>query len=452
MPETVDIPVVDLLFDLTNARLPDDATTQQVAALELARQQQGQLVNLAADIVANGIDPLSLTAVVATGDRRKRYIVMEGNRRLLALRALETPSLVNPVLSPRDARRLATLARRFAEDPLTTVRCVRFDSEDDALHWIRLRHTSGHEGAGVVRWGSAEQDRFNARHQGTRRPGGQVLDFLTQQTGVATTEPIITTLDRLLTTPAARRKLGVEIKRGQVLGLFPAEQLTRSLGAVVDDMRTGRITVRDVYGADDRVRYVEERLPTQNLPNPETALAAPVPLGELRGEESSATKRARNKKTTKRQAQNPPRTTVIPRDAPLDVTTPRINRVFEELSTLNVEQYTNAASVLLRVFVELSVDHFIEQEKLMDDRTIRQTPLAKRMKATAAHLANQGKIPDRLRTAVERVADGGAGSVLAPAVPTMNQYVHNQYVFPRPTELYVAWDELAPFLAQLWPR
>ena len=450
MPETVDIPVVDLLFDLTNARLPEPSTSQQEAALELARQQQAALVILAADIVENGIDPLTLTAVVATGDRRKRYIVLEGNRRLLALRALETPALVNPVLSKRDARRLAGLARRFAESPVVTVRCVRFGSEDEALHWIRLRHTSGHEGAGVVRWGSAEQDRFTARHEGMRRPGGQVLDFVARQTGVPINEPIITTLDRLLTTPAARQRLGLEIKKGQVLGRFPVDQLAASLSAVVDDMRTGRITVRDVYGAEDRIRYVNG-LPKRSLPDPTKALPAPVPLDELSGDGAATGGRAKNKKTKKPQPR-PPRTTVIPRDAPLDVTTPRINRVFEELSTLNVEQYTNAASVLLRVFVELSVDHLIEQEKLMDERTMRQTPLAKRLKAVAGDLATRDKISDRLLKAVERIADGGAGSVLAPAVPTMNQYVHNQYVFPRPAELYVAWDELGPFLEQLWPR
>lgn len=137
---------------------------------------------------------------------------------------------------------------------------------------------------------------------------------------------------------------------------------------------------------------------------------------------------------------------------PLDVTTPRVNRVFEELSTLNVEQFPNAASVLFRVFVELSVDHFIGDESLMSDAEMRRVPLAKRLKTAAAHLANSSRIQEDLRRAVERVADGGAGSVLAPAIPTMHQYVHNQYVLPRPAELYAAWDELGPFLAVLWPR
>lgn len=313
MPETADIPVADLLFDLSNPRLPEEATTQQQAAFELARQQQEQLINLAADIVDHGPDPLMLTAVVGTGDRRKRYIVLEGNRRLLALRALETPALVNGALSKSHARRLTGLARRFADNPITTLRCVRFDTEDEALHWIQLRHTSGHKGAGLVGWGSAEQDRFNARHQGIRRPGGQVLDFVGRHVGIEATAPIITTLDRLLTTPHARRKLGIDVRNREVLALYPAAELARSLGRVVEDMRSGRITVRNIYGAGDRKNYVDS-LPAEVIPNSATALETPVGLADLEDGGSQSAAKARRRR--KSRPPKPPRTTVIPRDAP----------------------------------------------------------------------------------------------------------------------------------------
>jgi hypothetical protein len=50
---------------------------------------------------------------------------------------------------------------------------------------------------------------------------------------------------------------------------------------------------------------------------------------------------------------------------------------------------------------------------------------------------------------MEKVADGQ--SVLAASVPTFHLYVHNQYVFPKPSELYAAWDEMSPFMEKLWP-
>jgi hypothetical protein len=163
--ENVDIPLVDLLLDVGNPRLAQSAASQQEVALEPARQQGDRIIRLAQDIVDNGLDPTTLTAVVATGDARKRYLVLEGNRRVLALRALETPSLIAPVLSPSSNRRLTELSKKYEQNPIDPVPCVLFADEDDAQHWIELRHTGANEGVGLVEWGSEEQDRYEDRGQ-----------------------------------------------------------------------------------------------------------------------------------------------------------------------------------------------------------------------------------------------------------------------------------------------
>jgi hypothetical protein len=96
----------------------------------------------------------------------------------------------------------------------------------------------------------------------------------------------------------------------------------------------------------------------------------------------------------------------------------------------------------------LSIDHSIDQLKLMSSNEMRNSPLAKRMKVIAANLETQGVIPQKLRIAVDKIADGR--SILAPTLPTFNQYVHNEYVFPRASDLYSTWDEIAPFMETLW--
>lgn len=89
MPEYVSVPVSSLLLDSRNPRLPDEGASQQATAVALVEQHGATaLLKLADDIVEFGLDPLSLTAVVPTGDTRKRYTVLEGNRRLLAIKAL----------------------------------------------------------------------------------------------------------------------------------------------------------------------------------------------------------------------------------------------------------------------------------------------------------------------------------------------------------------------------
>jgi hypothetical protein len=155
MFEYVQIPLADLLPDDGNPRLVDTAASQQETALALARQQGDNLVRLAADIVENGLDPTTIPAVVATADRRKRYRVVEGNRRILVLRALETPALVSAVQSQRSARKLTQLAARYVQNPIAQVPCVFFESMDDAEHWVELRHTGMNQGS--------------ARHRGITR-------------------------------------------------------------------------------------------------------------------------------------------------------------------------------------------------------------------------------------------------------------------------------------------
>ena len=71
------------------------------------------------------------------------------------------------------------------------------------------------------------------------------------------------------------------------------------------------------------------------------------------------------------------------------------------------------------------------------------------MKLAAKQLEVEGAIPEKLRKAIEQVANGP--SPLAPGMSTFNQYVHNQYTHPKPTELHAAWNELQPFMEKLWP-
>lgn len=446
MPENVDIPISDLLLDGTNPRLDAEQTGQQETALSLAEQQGERLVKLAEDIVKHGVDPTALVAVVAVGDNLKRYKVIEGNRRVLALKGLETPSLVTPALAPKDARKLVKLSSEYAQEPLDEITCVLFKAEDDARHWIEMRHTGANQGRGLVEWGSDEKDRFHAQHTGARGSAGQVIDFVEKHGTLSneassSSQKILTTLQRLLSSPDVRSRLGIDVVRGEVVALYPRDAVAKSLSRVVEDLRTGKVTVPKVYTAEQRRTYANG-LPRSLTPPKKKLLPTPVSLAGLTaGKTTPAAGRSKSRSTRRK----PLRTTVIPKSASLNVAPPRINTIYNELLTLVTDQYPNACSVLLRVFIELSVDHFIADRKLTPEKN---DPLAKRMKLAAKQLETERAIPANLRKAIEQVADGP--SPLAPGMSTFNQYVHNQYTHPKPSELHAAWNELQPFMEKLW--
>lgn len=103
MPEIVSVALSDLHLDQDNARLGESQPSQAATQIALATLLGKKLVNLAAHIIQHGTNPAELPIVVATGGPKKRYKVLEGNRRTLALKALETPAIVNKALSTAGA-------------------------------------------------------------------------------------------------------------------------------------------------------------------------------------------------------------------------------------------------------------------------------------------------------------------------------------------------------------
>ena len=93
MSQVKSISLQNLLIDLQNPRY-DPRTNQREAIITIVNEQGSKLVALADDIVnESGLNPSELPMVMPSGDENT-FIVMEGNRRLTALKLLLSPSLV----------------------------------------------------------------------------------------------------------------------------------------------------------------------------------------------------------------------------------------------------------------------------------------------------------------------------------------------------------------------
>jgi len=142
------------------------------------------------------------------------------------------------------------------------------------------------------------------------------------------------------------------------------------------------------------------------------------------------------------------RTSLIPKDSALDIDLPRVNAIYLELLDLSVEKNPNASSVLLRVFVELSIDHYLTSEGFSDD--VLKKSLAEKIIISAKELRSKGKINEAGEKAMRKIAS--SSGLLSPKTTTFNQYVHNYYVHPSPTDLRSQWDELEPFMTVIWSQ
>ncbi len=393
---------------------------------------------MAGDIVQHGLDPSTIPIVVRHSGRPTRYVILEGNRRLAAIRALENPESVASVVKTTVLSRLRQHSRSYQEDPIDTMPCVVVKDRDEARHWIELRHTGLNDGAGTMPWRSDESARFRAR---SRRPEihSQALDFLSERGDLSAEDRArvpVTSFKRLLGTPQVRAKLGLEVTDHHLSVLADKNKIAKALMHVINDLSSGKIKTADIYTSQNRQAYA------RNLPQT-VAVAATLSSGQGAPLVTSATAGKTRATRPKRAIE---RTKLIPTSCVLDISDRRINNIENELRKLGLNDYTNAVSVLFRVFIELSIDSYIQAQPSIGLH--EKTPLQRKMKAVADHLVASGKLTQKQRQPVSRACQ--RDSFLAPSIDLMHTYVHNAHAFPAPGDLRAHWDNLEPFLAAIW--
>lgn len=441
MPSHKPIPLVDLLIDTLNPRLEDEPSNQRKAIQAVATLQKEKLATLAEDIVEYGINPSDSPIVIPAPAQQDRYIVLEGNRRLAALKALENPDLLAEAVDEKLVRRFRELNKRYQTNPIVEIDCVVFEERTKADHWIELRHTGENEGAGIVHWGALESARFRQR-RGEKVYHLQALDFLEERGDLSREDRQkvpVSSLERLLSNPDIRAKLGLEMVNRILYTQFDEDEVAKGLSHIIQDLVTGRIRTGDIYHKEDRIRYINQ-IDEENLPDTSKPTGDLRPLAASSGDRETPAKVSRRSKSSSRG-----RNKLIPRGCILEIEPPRINEIYRELKRLHLIHYSNAVAVLFRVFLELSLDSYIQCKGLgIDERA----ELSFKLQEVGKDLESKNKLTEQQLKAVRRASQ--RDTFLAATITTFNQYVHNPYFTPAPSDLNAAWDNLAPFIEAMW--
>ena len=149
MTELLSISIGDLEFDKLNPRLPLSLTGAQESRIIKYLAEETSIEDLMTSIGENGFFPGEAIVVTPVeGGDGSRYVVLEGNRRLAALRLLQDPSVAGNI--PRI--RTAAEAARFRPSELPT---YAVESRDAALQYLGFRHITG-----VQRWEPLAKARY----------------------------------------------------------------------------------------------------------------------------------------------------------------------------------------------------------------------------------------------------------------------------------------------------
>ena len=138
--------VDDLLLDLENPRLPEDKCNGQKDTLEYMIKEY-DIEELVEVIGENGYFIGEPLIIIKSNEERKKYTVVEGNRRLSALKILNDPNLT----SSKALKKLVNNAARKPQE----IPCVEFKDRSKILSYLGLRHVKG-----VKSWSAIAKARY----------------------------------------------------------------------------------------------------------------------------------------------------------------------------------------------------------------------------------------------------------------------------------------------------
>ncbi len=437
MAEVETIPPSNLSVNPENPRLGQPNLGQRETLREIAENQKHKLVNLAKDILEHGLNPSELPIVTPHKGDKGKYTVLEGNRRIVAIKALENPDTFVGVLDARLLHQLRELSKQYLENPIDGVLCAVVKEPTDAVHWQQLKHTGENQGAGVVPWNSQDVSRFSAR-SGKLPVVTQILDFLEGEGRLSAEERRAvpaTSFKRLISTPEVRDKVGISISGGEFKRLGSKAAVGKALAHLAKDLtRPGGTKTKGIYTKDDRKDYAD-KIPA-NLVVTKTLDKGVTP--------SLPDAPEPKKSTTKRLPRPKLREKLIRTDCVLQFPRGRLRDIEGELRRLRIDEYPNAIAVLFRVFFELGVDHYIDKHGLSVSAHDR---LIVKALAVVTDLLAKQKLTEQQAKPVRKACQ--KNSLLAPSIPVMHDYVHNEHAFPVPGDLRAYWDNLQPFFVAI---
>lgn len=439
MPEIIAVKPANLFADSNNPRIPDEGLGQREALRAIAESQNDEILALAQDIVKQkSIDPSALPIVISATEP-DRYIVLEGNRRLTAIRALENPGLFDGAFSALVLRQMHKLSPMYQSAPLQSINCCLVANAKEADHWIDLRHTGKNGGAGLVEWGPHEKSRRISRTRGEIGVHTRLLNLL-ENTGSITKEERRAVpnaaFERLVKTKAVREKIGYSVDKRGKLDFKDEATGVGALVHIARDLASGATKTGGIYTRQQRIDYAA-RMPIGSTP-PTVKGGQPQPK-----KPSVSVPQTPMLRFTKE------RDTLVPPDVRLRITEPRIRRMGRELQTLNVNEYPNGAAVLFRVFLELSADYYLVNTMHKAKNVLGKLRLSQKLLDTVTNLEN-ANVLSRQEAAPIRAACARK-SFLATSVLSMNEYIHNYLMNPAPSDLRNTWDSFQPFIQALWP-
>ncbi|MBW1677882.1 MAG: hypothetical protein JRJ13_14465 [Deltaproteobacteria bacterium] len=461
--------VTNLLLDPHNPRIPDSGENLSQRDLLADLVANDKVYELAKSIVENGYYPVE--ALIIVEENKKKYVV-EGNRRLAALKLL-----LSPETAPNEnwERRFRALANRIDPNAIRKVKVIRAPSREAAAPVIMSKHTRSQ----IESWSPLMQAKFyrNLVDRGLTVDDiaeqynlnvSEITDALQRYTMYAVAcaldlpediakkvqnprEFPITNLERLYKNPKVNRFLGISFDENKnLIGSVKVNEFKKGYTKIVTDIAKGEVHSRKL----NTTAEMDEYLKSFGDQKPDLTKKGRFTAATLL---KTGTKRKAIPKTsaTKKKPKSKPRPrALIPSSFSCDVNNQRINDVFTELKKLPVAQYPNAVGLMFRSLLEISLGYYLDRTGHLEK--MRSTEEAKRKKKNQNLPRDwHPTLSEMLRYIVNKDTDIIRNGNLLKAlrklidqkhellsIDSLNLFVHNQHFYPNEDILRRFWQQL----------
>lgn len=410
-----------------------DPVETQSQAIDLMLEEKGnEIFNMAKHIVENGLDEAKNLRV--TEIKKDLYKVLEGNRRITAIKCLSDPSLIKSDSLKNKFTKFIEETKKEGKSIPIRVNCFVYKTEEEASIWIKLDHTGKNEGIGLDVWGVKEKNRFDYKFGGKLSPAMQAVKLYEEITKSTIDNPNklkLSTINRILYNTEARSYMGLGMANEEIYPITSLKEVGERLDKLFNKMILENISVKELYDSNLIVRFMKRLYGEKPKPSKK-----PVKT-------PSRTTKKTKKKLNKRLPKSNERNILIPNTCDLEIREKKINNIYHELMEIPLD-YTNAVGVLFRVFLETSLDCYGEKYGMHFD--IRRGISGKITKITEdlekRDIANSNQLKNIKNVATKR------NSILS--IENFHEYVHSFKNQPIPIDLIYIWDNLQEFFEILW--
>lgn len=465
-------PVLSLKLDPLNPRLTRASASADTRELLAELLEHEKVEALARDIADQGYFPTEVLVGITEADGSS--IIIEGNRRLAALKLLLAPE------SAPEAHRktFERLHARIDPKQLRLVLVAFAPSREDAAPIIVRRHARN----GINAWDPAQQVRY-LRSLFTDQMSIEGLADLVGWTVGEVTEKLkmdglyqqarrldlpdelkravinerefgYSTFQRLMENQKVQTMLGLVFDdRAQPKSTRPVEAFDKMFKRLVSDVASGKENTRTLNNSDDFDRYfktLSDVVPEEVAVEPHEL--SPSPSVKPGAEEAQTKKPASKPAARKKSAV--PSSSLIPKSLHCELKHPRVVAVFTELRRLRAKEFPNVWGVMLRVLLELLVARYVDKTGLM--KKLRETTKANEkgkdwsptLKQMLALLLQEGQpdIGPQVRKRLQKMISDPAHYL---ALDEMDQFVHSYHVPPTEAHLRSLWTQLEPLIEAL---